>query len=732
MDVDPDRDSAWALLALRSAPGSPSRHNRQWQGIGSNASESTRLALARLETREFVYMIRQSKITIGRNSSRGINDVNMGRSLMISNHHLEIEYQSPHFFMTCLSKNGIFLNGMFTRKDAGRLPLPPRCTFRFPSTNIYLVFNALVGDSAPSPTSTIHAEEDEKPLLNIVSDTITPTKATTPTSTPSSKTTKATKTISNNSLRLPTPLRISIPDQCKSPAQSPTDTISAANSCPTSPPSSNRSIPQDLHLQMMAYAAGIVAQSPINVAHQHQVTSNVTPLPTPPQAHSNTPQVLNFQHSHHQAILMPPAHTFIPQIQALLTTNKQQPQQPSQKQQSQTRPTVQPQQQLLQQAKQEPQLQSPPQQIKPETQPQPKPQQPQPQPQSQQSQAHQQQLQQPLQLQQPQPQQQLLLQQPQQQQQLLQLQQLQQQQLQLKQQQEQQQKIQIKQQQEQQQKMQLQHQQQVVEVVDQCFLDGNEVILDTNGNTTMHCITDLTMNSTYASLAIGNNPASVNTSPRKQNNEKSEDGKPPYSYAQLIVQSISAAHDKQLTLSGIYSYITKNYPYYRTADKGWQNSIRHNLSLNRYFVKVPRSQEEPGKGSFWRIEASSEPKLLDQAFRRRRQRPTSCMKGGRAISSKSAPTSPGHFSHGIDTGTPDSMDMGDLDDFIGEANSPRSFSQAGGDEPCGNIQLSVATVDVINTEVAQDKPQSEDKSIPGHMIDYQESVQKKIKLDVNE
>lgn len=113
-----------------------------------------------------------------------------------------------------------------------------------------------------------------------------------------------------------------------------------------------------------------------------------------------------------------------------------------------------------------------------------------------------------------------------------------------------------------------------------------------------------------------------------------DDSKPPYSYAQLIVQAIASAQDKQLTLSGIYSYITKNYPYYRTADKGWQNSIRHNLSLNRYFIKVPRSQEEPGKGSFWRIDPQSEVKLIEQAFRRRRQRGVPCFRAPFGLSSR--------------------------------------------------------------------------------------------------
>nr|XP_020478461.1 forkhead box protein K1 isoform X3 [Monopterus albus] len=122
-----------------------------------------------------------------------------------------------------------------------------------------------------------------------------------------------------------------------------------------------------------------------------------------------------------------------------------------------------------------------------------------------------------------------------------------------------------------------------------------------------------------------------------------DESKPPYSYAQLIVQAISSAPDKQLTLSGIYAYITKHYPYYRTAEKGWQNSIRHNLSLNRYFLKVARSQDEPGKGSFWRVDSASESKLVEQAFRKRRQRGVACFRTPFGpLSSRSAPASPTH------------------------------------------------------------------------------------------
>lgn len=77
------------------------------------------------------------------------------------------------------------------------------------------------------------------------------------------------------------------------------------------------------------------------------------------------------------------------------------------------------------------------------------------------------------------------------------------------------------------------------------------------------------------------------------------DTKPPYSYASLIGMALLRSSDRRLTLADIYQWISDNFKYYKKGDVGWQNSIRHNLSLNKAFEKTEKSKEK--KGHFWQI-----------------------------------------------------------------------------------------------------------------------------------
>uniref|UniRef100_UPI00358EC75B forkhead box protein K2-like n=1 Tax=Myxine glutinosa TaxID=7769 RepID=UPI00358EC75B len=379
---------ARALLALHSAPCSPA-----WPAALSAREDLAGPILAHLRGKELDVAVRGCLTVVGRTSSRGPHDVDVtvGRSSFVSRRHLDLVFEHGTFFLRCPGKNGVFVDGAFLRRGAPALQLPVTCTFRFPSTNIRLVFTSLCAPiMGHVPASEMDLGlADAGPL-------------------PSTEPSPASPAESPPHFLPPfkiSPLRNHFQEPCLdwvSPAPSPTGTISAANSCPSSPRGAGGS----------GYRLG---------------------------------------------------GGLAPDLQLVAEF--------------------------------------------------------------------------------------------------------------------------------------------AVRAVSQCERD---------------------------TVAHGSN------SPK-------EVGKPPYSYAQLIIQAITSSADKQLTLSGIYSHITQHYPFYRMSDKGWQNSIRHNLSLNRYFVKVPRSQEEPGKGSFWRIDPSCEAKLAEQAYKKRRQRGTPCFRTPFGLlSSRSAPASPTH------------------------------------------------------------------------------------------
>ncbi|KAJ8336982.1 hypothetical protein SKAU_G00382020 [Synaphobranchus kaupii] len=93
--------------------------------------------------------------------------------------------------------------------------------------------------------------------------------------------------------------------------------------------------------------------------------------------------------------------------------------------------------------------------------------------------------------------------------------------------------------------------------------------------------------------------------------------KPPYSYIALIVMAIQSSPTKRLTLSEIYQFLQARFPFFMGSYQGWKNSVRHNLSLNECFIKLPKGLGRPGKGHYWTIDPGSEFMFEEGSFRRR-------------------------------------------------------------------------------------------------------------------
>lgn len=114
--------------------------------------------------------------------------------------------------------------------------------------------------------------------------------------------------------------------------------------------------------------------------------------------------------------------------------------------------------------------------------------------------------------------------------------------------------------------------------------------------------------------------------------DSAKDLKPPHSYAQLIGMAILSTSEEKLTLARIYDWIKERYAFYRFSGGGWQNSIRHNLSLNKSFEKVARRTDEPGKGMKWQIVPEYRDEFMKKGLSHARRPP------GRGSSAPNSPS----------------------------------------------------------------------------------------------
>ncbi|XP_064609098.1 forkhead box protein B2-like [Liolophura sinensis] len=110
------------------------------------------------------------------------------------------------------------------------------------------------------------------------------------------------------------------------------------------------------------------------------------------------------------------------------------------------------------------------------------------------------------------------------------------------------------------------------------------------------------------------------TSTLSQQKRRFADVKPPYSYIALITMAIESSQSGMMTLAEIYTYIMKRFPYFKENQQRWQNSIRHNLSLNDCFMKVPRAPNKPGKGNYWALHPACGDMFGNGSFLRRAKR----------------------------------------------------------------------------------------------------------------
>ena len=116
---DQDPLAHFALKALNQQQ--PVR--KSTNGVGGGGPSFARFIRDRDDAKT-EYLMRQTRVTVGRSSARSGADVDMGESSFISRNHLEIYLDQARFFILVTGKNGIFVDDVFLKKGSPPAELP--------------------------------------------------------------------------------------------------------------------------------------------------------------------------------------------------------------------------------------------------------------------------------------------------------------------------------------------------------------------------------------------------------------------------------------------------------------------------------------------------------------------------------------------------------------------------------------------------------------------------------
>lgn len=117
-----DRDTITTSTAVSNTAAIP--NTSSLSGYAMSMSWRDNKPIAQLLSKDFEYFMVKHRIIVGRNSSNGDVDVNMGHSSFISREHLEISFEHPHFYLKCGGKNGIFIDNVFQKRELECVRIP--------------------------------------------------------------------------------------------------------------------------------------------------------------------------------------------------------------------------------------------------------------------------------------------------------------------------------------------------------------------------------------------------------------------------------------------------------------------------------------------------------------------------------------------------------------------------------------------------------------------------------